>query len=168
MTIDTPHKLLIDQLQDILSFEQQLEDALPELVEMAASREIAELLADHLAQTREHRSRVERILERLGASEGDSPCKAMQGLIEGGSNHLKMTEGADLRDLLLVAHCTRIEAYEIAAYNFAISIADRLGLHEESELLRDSRKDEQHVSDELSYLSPLEVVEEKGGSILED
>ncbi len=162
MSIDTPHKLLIDQLQDILSFEKQLENAMPELVEMACGPELNELLEDHLEQTHEHRSRVEHILDRLGADQGDSPCKAMQGLIEGGSNHLKQTKGAEIRDLLMVAHCTRIEAYEIAAYNFAISIAERLGLNEEAELLRLSRNDEQLTSDQLSFLSPLEAAEEDG------
>ncbi len=154
MQIDTHQKLLIDQLQDILSFEKQLEEAMPELVEMACSPELTELLEDHLEETRRHRSRVERILDRLSAEEGNSPCKAMQGLIEGGSHHLKQTEGADIRDLLLIAHCTRIEAYEIAAYNFTISIAERLGFNEEAELLRESKNDEQQTSDQLSYLSP--------------
>jgi ferritin-like metal-binding protein YciE len=145
MIIDSPMAIYLDQLQDILSVETQLETAMPELIAMASQPELAELLDNHLIETARHRDRVAEILRRHGSGEGQDPCKAMEGLLEGGSNHLAKTRGSAIRDLLLVAHCSRIETYEIAAYEFTLTMAEHLGLREECEVLRENLGDEKRM-----------------------
>jgi ferritin-like metal-binding protein YciE len=150
MTLNTPQKLFVDQLRDLRSVEAQLEPAMAELVFAAGSPELEDLLRRHRDETRVQSERLKMILERHEDTPVNDRSEAMAGLIEGGNEHLAMAEDDVVRDMLLIAHCGRIEAYEIAAYRFAVALADFLELGEESELLGDSLAEEIKMAEALA------------------
>ena len=128
MKIAAPTDLFFDQLRDLYSVESQVILTLPDLADQASNATLRDLLLQHESASLRHKKTVAAIFKRHGADPGGDTCKAMKGLIDGGNAHLAKTEDPLVRDLLLVAHCGRIEYYEIAAYRFTTSLAECLGL----------------------------------------
>src|SRR6187551_3698147 len=79
MTMDTLQELYLEQLQDIYDAEKQLTKALPKMAKTATNEELKAAFEQHLEQTEEHVSRLERIFEELGEKPKGKKCKAMQG-----------------------------------------------------------------------------------------
>ena len=63
--------------QDLLSAEKQLVAALPKVAEAAHSPELKNAISEHLAQTRGHVQRLEKVTGILGMDASSSTCKAM-------------------------------------------------------------------------------------------
>lgn len=93
-------------------------------------------------------------LERHGETSGDDKCKAMAGLIEGGTAHLEGVRSPGTRDLMMIAHCIRIEHYEIAAHEFTTLLAERIELLSESVMLGELLAEEMGMADALMLLEP--------------
>src|ERR1700674_4553043 len=82
-------KLYIDELKDLFSAENQLVKALPKMAKAANSEELRSAFEEHLEQTREHVSRLEKVFEQLDESPRGKTCKGMAGLIEEGSEMIE-------------------------------------------------------------------------------
>src|SRR5438067_178419 len=111
----TLRDLFVDQLKDINDAEQRITKALPKLAKAAQSEELRAAFEDHLKQTEEHVSRLERVFETLGEPVERTTCKAIVGLLGEGD---QMTNDADehVRDAALIAAAQKVEHYEIATY----------------------------------------------------
>jgi ferritin-like metal-binding protein YciE len=79
------HELFLDELADLLSAEQQLTKALPKMANAAKAPELREAFQNHLEETENHATRLVQVFESVGAKAKKKTCKAMQGLIEEGS-----------------------------------------------------------------------------------
>jgi ferritin-like metal-binding protein YciE len=144
MNLEHPDDLLHDQLRDLYSAESQVILTLPELARQARHPALRRLLVDHEKQSLEQKERLQRVAGRHDIDPSGDLCKAMQGLIEGGNEHLGKVEDPLVKDLLLIAHCNRIKHYEIAGYGFILSLAECLGRREDAEdfaLTLDQEKD---------------------------
>ncbi len=141
--------LFFDQLRDIHSVESQVALTLPDLVRLAALPELRDLLEEHIPLTLQQKHRVAGIFERYGQQPGNDESKGMKGLIEGGNEHLAMVVDDTVRDLMLIAHCSRIKYYEIAAYHFTTTLAENLGYYKEAETLSTIWEEERDVSHAL-------------------
>lgn len=130
-----PSDLIFDQLRDIYSVESQVAQTLPDLSRIAARPELRDLLAKQTSLTLQQKYRVAGIFEKHGQEPGNDESKGMKGLIEGGNEHLALALDDAVRDLMLIAHCSRITCYEIAAYHFTTTLAESLGYYEEAETL---------------------------------
>jgi ferritin-like metal-binding protein YciE len=143
MSIRTSNDIFFDQLKDIHSVEEQVTETLPDLIGWATAAPLKSLLERHLLESQRHREEVREIFDRHDVKPGDDPCKAMEGLIEGGNQHIELAADATSRDLLLIAHTTRIAHYEVAAYGFASAIAATAGLAAEADALSEILGEEQ-------------------------
>ncbi len=141
--------LFFDQLHDIHSVESQIALTLPDLARLATLPELRELLEELIPLTLQQKHRVAGIFERYGLRPGNDASKGMQGLIEGGNEHLAMVLDDTVRDLMLIAHCSRIKYYEIAAYHFTTTLAENLGYYKEAETLSLIWEEERDVSHAL-------------------
>lgn len=155
MKTQTPTDLLFDQLRDLLSVEMQLLDSVPYLLEVATEPRLKEALANHLPDTARHAKTVAEILAAHEIKPGQDKCKAMEGLIEGGHAHIKAVDQKSTRDLMIVAHCLRIEHYEIAGYTIALSLAEALKFTDIAASLNIILKEENTAKTELIELQPL-------------
>lgn len=153
--IITPHDLFIDQLRDLCSMETQLTAALPELVLLSGHPALRELLIRHAEETDFQLSAIREILARHGNEAGEDTCKAMRGLIEGGEAHLKKVEHEPTRDLMMIAHCLRVEHYEIAAYQITQRLAQHLGLDSDVRILETLLDQETYTAAQLLALEPM-------------
>lgn len=151
---NTPFELLFDQLRDIHSMEVQIGASMPVLASLCTNEELRDLIVRHAGQNRDQIAEITAVFERHGKSPGDDKCKAMACLIEGGAAHLEKVRFPHTRDLMMVAHCLRIERYEMAAYEFAALLSSRLGLMREPVLLREFLAEEKGMAAALMALEP--------------
>src|SRR3712207_3811280 len=77
-------ELLIDELKDLYSAENQIIKALPRMAKAASSPELKRAMERHLEETRKQVERLEQIAESLDVRLTGKKCKGMEGLIEEG------------------------------------------------------------------------------------
>ncbi len=148
MKLDTLKKLYVEELRDVYNAENQLLKALPKMAKGASSDELKQAFETHLEQTQGHVERLDEIFEALGEKATGKTCKAMQGLIEEGSEMLE-EEGEDsVIDAGLIGAAQRVEHYEIAAYGTLRGFAELLGEEDAVELLQQTL-DEEGETDKL-------------------
>ena len=148
MSLDSLHDLFVEQLQDLYSAETQLVEALPKMAEAASHEELRDAFEQHLAETREHVKRLEKVLKEVGEEPGGETCKGMQGLIKEGQEVLQEKGDPAVIDAALIAAAQRVEHYEIAGYGTAKTLAGHLDLDEAVSLLDDTL-DEEGKADKL-------------------
>jgi ferritin-like metal-binding protein YciE len=145
--------LLIDELKDLYSAEQQLVKALPKMAKAAANAELKAGFDSHLEQTRGQVQRLEQAFEKLGAPAKTKTCKAMQGLVAEGAEAIDLDAEDPLRDACLIGAAQRVEHYEIAAYGTARAFAQVIGEYEVAELLEQTLKEEAETDRKLSTVA---------------
>lgn len=157
MPFETMQDLMLDQLRDIYSAEQQLTQALPKLAEKASTEELAQAFRDHLAETKEQIRRLDQIFQKLGETPGNKKCKGMAGLIEEGREHLEGDGDPAVIDAALIADAQRVEHYEISAYGSVKALAALLGHREIVKLLDESQEEETAADKKLSLIATADV-----------
>jgi ferritin-like metal-binding protein YciE len=148
MKLDTLKKLYVEELRDVYSAENQLLKALPKMAKGASSDELKQAFETHLEQTKGHVERLDEIFEALGEKPTGKTCKAMQGLIEEGSEMLEEEGEESVIDAGLIGAAQRVEHYEIAAYGTLRGFAELLGEEDAAELLQQTL-DEEGETDKL-------------------
>lgn len=143
------HKLFLHELKDIYWAEKNLVKALPKMQKAATSVELAEALGNHLKETEEHVSRLEKVFDLMGKKATTEKCDAMAGLIEEGNEIIKDTEEDTMvRDAALIIAAQKIEHYEIAAYGSLLALA-KIMEHNEAARLLEHTLQEEKTADEL-------------------
>ncbi|MFO7323898.1 MAG: ferritin-like domain-containing protein [Chloroflexota bacterium] len=151
--METLRDLLIEELQDAYDAEHQILDALPKMKQAAKSSQLQQAFDQHLAQTREHVSRLEEVFQMIDTPAKRKPCKAMQGIIKEGEEMMKENADPDVRDAGLIASAQRVEHYEIAVYGTAMAYARQLGLDQVIPILSQTLNEEKQTDEMLSQLA---------------
>lgn len=148
--------VLIDELRDLYSAENQLVKALPKLAKGTSSPELKDLITEHLEETREQVERLKQIFEQLGKRPTGELCKGMEGLVKEGQEQLESDEEGAAKDVCIASAALRVEHYEIAGYTAAIAIARTLGKDEIVELLTETLHEEEAAGEKvLEQTQPL-------------
>ena len=125
--ISTLHELWIDQLRDLYSAENQLVEALPKMAEAASAPALQDGFRTHLAETREHVRRLERIFKQFKESPEGKTCAAMKGLVKEGGETIHEDATPAVKDAALIAAAQRVEHYEMAGYGTVRTYAQLMG-----------------------------------------
>ena len=142
MKLHSLDDLLVDQLRDLYTAENQIIKALPKMARAATSEELKAAFEEHLRQTKQHAERLERIFEQLDVSPKGKKCKGMAGLIDEGKETLDNAVESSVRDAALIAAAQRVEHYEMAAYGCARTYASMLAKEEAVGLLEQTLAEE--------------------------
>jgi ferritin-like metal-binding protein YciE len=145
--------LLIEQIEDLYDAEQRLCDALPKMADAASNQELAHAFREHLAETKQHVSRLEEVFNLLQKKPSRDACDAMKGLISEGEEMINARGSAEVRDAALVAAAQRVEHYEMASYGSARNFAERLGRSDVASLLQATLDEEKSADQKLSDLA---------------
>ena len=145
--------LLIEELQDIYSAENQLLKALPKMAKNATSPELKQGFEKHLKETEGHVARLENIFEKLEAKARGPKCKAMEGLIEEGKEMIDDHDDPEELDAGLICAAQKVEHYEIASYGTVISWANTLDLSDIAEELEKTLEEEKATDEKLTELA---------------
>jgi ferritin-like metal-binding protein YciE len=149
--------LFHDQLQDAYSAETQLTKALPKMAKAAASAELRTGFEQHLAETKNQISRLERVCEQVGCKTGSNTCEAMQGLVAEGEEVMGLGLDKDAQDAGLIAAAQKVEHYEIALYGTLCTFAKQLGHQEAASLLHETLEEEKRTDEKLTQLAKQSV-----------
>ncbi len=153
MELNTLEKLYIDELKDLWSAESQIIAALPKMVRAASDRSLKAAFTKHLAQSRQHKKRLERILKELKMSPRGKHCGGMEGLIKEGAELIKERPEKDVLDAGLITAAQHVEHYEMAGYGTVRVWAKLLGYYQQSRLLKQTLEEEGATDKGLTRLS---------------
>ncbi len=153
MTLNNLRDLLVENLQDLHSAEQQLTRALPKMAEKANHPQLRQAFEMHLQQTTQQLERLDRILDRMGASRTGKKCKGMEGLIEEGQDMMKEKAAPEVLDAGLIGAAQKVEHYEISGYGTAVAYAQLLGETEAVVLLQQTLAEEEQTDARLNALA---------------
>ena len=157
MKLDSLENLFVSELKDLLSAEKQLVKALPKMTHGAASATLRAAIEEHLEQTKGQVERLEQVFSLIDKSPRAELCKAMEGLIEEGSDILEQKGDEAVKDAAIIAAAQRVEHYEISGYGTARTLAELLGLDKAAELLQQTLNEERETDEKLTELAMSEV-----------
>src|SRR5580658_8878135 len=142
-------EVLIDELRDMYSAENQLVKALPKLAKGAKNPKLKELFAAHLEETKGQVERLKEVFRHLEEKPTGSHCNGMEGVIEEGADALEKDEEGASFDSGLIGAALRTEHYEIAGYQASIAMAKTLGMNEVVSLLNQNLNEEVSASKKI-------------------
>jgi len=149
--------LFVTQLEDLYDAEHRIIRALPKMSEAAHARDLKQAFDQHLAQTRGHVDRLDRIFREINKTPERETCEAMIGLLREGEEMIDSKGDPDVRDAALIAAAQRVEHYEIAGYGTARSMAKHLGHAEAERLLGETLEEEKSTDVKLTEIAETQV-----------
>jgi ferritin-like metal-binding protein YciE len=153
MKLNSLDDLLVHELQDLYSAENQLVEALPKAAKAARSAKVRKAFEDHLEVTKAHVERLDRTFEVLGQKPNGVECAAMKGLIKEADEITKLQGDDNVIDAALIAAAQRIEHYEIAGYGTAKAHAVECSQDEVAALLQETRDEEVAANEMLTQIA---------------
>ena len=153
MNLENLESVLLMQLRDLTSAEDQLIQALPKMANAASCEKLKAAFQNHLRETKRQRARLDEAFQLLGADSQSETCEAMQGLIAEGAEVMNLEGDPELKDLALIAAAQRVEHYEMAGYGCARTFARRLGFNEVADLLQETLDEEGNADKTLTSIS---------------
>lgn len=162
--------LFVEMLQDVYSAEKSQVAALPRMSKGATTDELENTFDEHLAQTKEHIYRLEKVFRMIGHEPGARKSDAMEGLIrEANLLSADAERGSMTRDVALIAAGQKIEHYEIAVYGTLVQLASNMHMNEVAGVLeltlREERETDMQLTDVAEHYVNWQAMEnENGGS----
>jgi ferritin-like metal-binding protein YciE len=154
MKLESLQELLVEELQDLYSAEQQILKALPKMIDQSAASELRSAFNLHLEQTRRQVQRLDQIFDELPDVErDDKKCRGMEGIIKDGAEIVKSDSEPEVRDAGMIAAAQRVEHYEISGYGTARTYAQLLGHSNWANLLQQSLDEEKQTDRKLNALA---------------
>jgi ferritin-like metal-binding protein YciE len=141
--------VMLEELRDLYSAENQLVKALPKLAKAAQDEELQQSFSEHLEETTGQVERLKEVFSLLEEKPTGKHCKGMEGLIEEGKEAIDEEEEGEAYDIGLIGAAARVEHYEIAGYTAVIAMLKGLGLEEAAEPLVETLNEENEALEKL-------------------
>ncbi|EGJ21543.1 hypothetical protein RSWS8N_05655 [Cereibacter sphaeroides WS8N] len=145
--------LYTHMLQDIYYAEQQIEKALPKMIEKAGDAGLREGFEHHLDETRTHVSRLERVFALLGQDAKGTTRPAIDGIIKEANEVAGDIAEQDVLDAALAAAAQAVEHYEMTRYGTLIAWSKELGRPEVASILEQTLSEEKAADMKLTKLA---------------
>lgn len=152
--MQTAHEFFVHELKDMLDAERKLVEALGKQAEECSRPDLQKAFESHRAQTEKQVERLEQVFESIGEEPEETECKGIKGLIEEHDTFLEEEEPSeDLIDIFNVGAASKVERYEISAYEGLIRLADMMEHKKASKLLNQNLKEEQQTLKKMEGFS---------------
>ena len=145
--------VLIGELRDMYSAENQLVKALPKLAKGAIDSGLTKAFQDHLEETKGQVLRLRAVFELMDEKATGEHCNGMEGVIEEGADALEKDEEGASFDSGIIGAALRTEHYEIAGYEACIAMATGLGERKVASLLTANLREELAAAKKISKLA---------------
>lgn len=155
--IETMDDLFVHTLRDIYYAEQQILQALPKMIEKTTNPQLRAGFEHHLAETRNHVRRVERVFEMHGVGRGTVSCPAIDGIITEANEVAGDVDDKQVLDAALIAAAQAVEHYEMTRYGALISWAKQLGRDDCASILHENLKEEKAADQKLTDIAESQV-----------
>jgi ferritin-like metal-binding protein YciE len=158
-------EVMLEELRDLYSAENQLVKALPKLSRAAEDDELKQAFSEHLEETTGQVERLKQVFSLLEEKPTGKHCDGMEGLIEEGKEAIDEEEEGEAYDIGLIGAAARVEHYEIAGYTAVIAMLKGLGLEEAAGPLAETLDEENAALEKLeSKLQELIVAAAEEGT----
>jgi len=142
------------ELKDIYWAEKHLVKTLPKMKKAATTAELKQAFEDHLATTKEHAVRLEKVFGLLGKKPQAKKCEAMEGITKEGASIIEDTEaGTATRDVGLILAGQKVEHYEISTYGGLVQLAKTLGRADVASVLAETLREEKEADQLLTSIA---------------
>ena len=142
------------ELKDIYWAEKHLVKTLPKMAKAATSVELKAAFTAHLAETKVHCERLEKVFGMIDMKAQAKKCEAMEGIIKEGEGIIEETEaGTATRDVGLIFAGQKVEHYEIATYGGLVQLAKTLGLEDCADVMTQSLNEEKKADEGLTDIA---------------
>lgn len=155
--LNTLNDLFLNELRDVYDAEQQILDALPDLIDEVTAPRLKAALQEHLGQTQTHVHRLEQAFEALGEQAKAKKCQAMRGLVKEGAELASENGDPAVLDAAIIAAAQKVEHYEIATYGALATWAELLQENEVAELLKATIGEEKQADDTLKEIAKADI-----------
>ncbi|HUO17919.1 MAG TPA: DUF892 family protein [Verrucomicrobiae bacterium] len=141
-------------LRYVFDCEQKLvKKGIPSMIEASSSPELGKALEQHLQETRNHVTRLERVFTLMGTEPKTEDNDIIDELTDMAEKMVKATEdNSPLRDAALIVAGNEVEHYEMAAYGSLVSFARQMGKHEVAQLLQQTLEEEKAADAKLTQI----------------
>lgn len=150
-------ELLILELQEIHSAENQLSRVLPRIAKAANSDSLRQMLENRLTEGEKILKDVDSALEELEQSPGRKKNVAAEGLINDMREHVQEIETGPALDSVLIGAVQKTEHYCIAAWGTARALAQATGQKTVVKAMERALKEGKDVDQQLTELAEKEV-----------
>ena len=151
--MQTAHEFFVHELKDMLDAEHQLVEALGKQAEESDRPELKKAFESHQAQTEKQVQRLQQVFESIGEEPEKAECAGIRGLIEEHENFKQEDPSEDLLDIFNVGAATKVEKYEISAYESLLQLAREMGHRKAVQLLSQNLKEEQQTLKKMEGFS---------------
>jgi len=161
-TVNNLVDLMVHQVINLYAAEEQMQIAMPRIIEQAQHTSLKNALHHHHQLTGEQKNRLQKILQLLRKSGADEieysiskygQSKGMKGLIEEANEVLGHHLSVDVTDAAIIAFVQKMEHYEISTYGSVQAFARQMQLHEIESLLTETLQEEYDADDLLTALA---------------
>lgn len=147
-------ELYRNMLQRTLGSERQIvDDGLPAMIKNSTNSQLKDAFRTHLEESKEHVSRLERILQENEGDVSTTKCKVTATLIAEAGSQASDAKDQTLRDVVLIAAGNQVEHHEIAIYGTLRNMAIILGEADHAAILDKTLDEEKHADKVLTELS---------------
>jgi ferritin-like metal-binding protein YciE len=151
--IQTMDDLFVHTLQDMYYAENQIVQALPEMIEKANDAALKQGFQSHLGETKTQIKRLEQVFKMHGAEIKGVDCPAIDGIIEEADDVAGEVEDDRVLDAALIAAAQAVEHYEIARYGTLIAWAKELGREDCARMLEKNLEEEKAADEKLTEIA---------------
>lgn len=155
--IKTLDDLFVHTLQDIYYAEQQITKALPKMIAKVTDPQLKQAFQTHLAETRNHVSRVEQVFEMHGESPKAVTCPAIDGIISEANDIMGDANDPEVLDAAALASAQAVEHYEITRYGTLAAWARQLGRNDCASVLEQNLNEEKAADQKLTTIAEARV-----------
>lgn len=156
---DSPdaNELLVLELQEIHSAENQLARLLPRLAKAVESQKLAAMLELRLEQGERLIKDIESVFDELDASPGRKRNVAAEGLINDAREHVQEIEQGPSLDAVLIGAIQKTEHYCIAAWGTSRALAKAVGQKAAAGAMEAALKEGTAFDEQLTELAEQEI-----------
>ena len=147
------HDVFSQQLKTLWTIESILVGYIPLLIERADNLDLKKSLALHFAETTRHKVAIEAICKQLNiyAKQGGAEAE-LKTILDNGEKKITAEQEATSIDAAIISGAAEIEQYEIAIYEQAAGLADKLGYKWIANRLYLTREEEKQSYTKLKFL----------------
>jgi ferritin-like metal-binding protein YciE len=143
--------------------EQKLvKKGLPAMIEASDSPELRSALEQHLEETRNHVTRLERVFAVVGAEADTEDNDILDEMTSAAEDMIGDIDQSPLRDAALVVSGNQVEHYEMAVYGSLVAFARQLGLPDAANVLQETLQEEKAADAKLTAIGENLVNPEAG------
>lgn len=150
-------ELLLLELQEIHSAENQLSRMLPRIMKAAESEKLQQMLEERQQQGERLIQELESVFDEMEQSPGRKKNVAAEGLINDMREHVQEIEQGPALDAVLIAGIQKTEHYCIAAWGTARSLAQAVGEETTVEAMERALDEGKAMDEQLTQLAEQEI-----------